>query len=102
MPCCRTGVRHRWYGRQVRLGCGDHRQTFLTPRMGTQALREVDPHGQAARRVAEIGEEFQRSLVHLDRRHRFLKAYGYWRDLSKDKADDGTHMFDRIDAVQTC
>jgi hypothetical protein len=40
--------------------------------------------------------------VHLDRRHRFPKAYGYWRDLSKDKADDGMHMFDRSDAVQTC
>ncbi|MGW4465923.1 peptidase inhibitor family I36 protein [Micromonospora sp. NPDC004704] len=33
---------------------------------------------------------------------KFLKAYGYWRDLSKDKADDGSHMNDRIDAVQTC
>ncbi|GIM90411.1 peptidase inhibitor family I36 protein [Paractinoplanes toevensis] len=33
---------------------------------------------------------------------KFLKAFGYWRDLSKDKADDGSKMNDRIDGVQVC
>ena len=33
---------------------------------------------------------------------KFLKAFGYWRNLAKDKADDGSHMNDRIDGVQVC
>jgi hypothetical protein len=33
---------------------------------------------------------------------KFLKAFGYLRDLSKDKADDGSGMNDRIDGVQVC
>ena len=31
-----------------------------------------------------------------------LKAYGYWRDLAYDTADDGSHMNDRIDGVFVC